>query len=181
MAPIRDLINDEDSSGEDYHSHTNTETSLSSHSSGTSTIQEIASSFPQINQTEVTKLIIQTLTDLGYHKASDSLKKESGLSIESPDINEFINCLKDGEWIQAIERIPNLKLCLDPHMRRLSFIKDDMSTGEEDEDLMKDIEEEEQQIRTLIKFLIQRERFLEKLYSEDESSSASSNQSSASP
>ncbi|KAH3687349.1 hypothetical protein WICPIJ_001693, partial [Wickerhamomyces pijperi] len=66
--------------------------------------------------------------------------------------------------------------------RRLSFIKDDMSTGEEDEDLMKDIEEEEQQqIRTLIKFLIQRERFLEKLYSEDESSSASSNQSSASP
>lgn len=170
MAPIRDLINDDDDdsiSGEGSYSK-NTSSVVTS-STAASSVAEIYTSFPQINHTEVTKLMIQTLTDLGYNTASEALKKESGLNIESPEINDFMGYLNSGEWKLAIKSIPKLKLIPVSHhqhnsRRRKSSIKSEMDSSMKDADEV----EEDEETRTLIKFLIQRERFLEELFSECE-------------
>ncbi|KAK0130189.1 hypothetical protein ONS96_000713 [Cadophora gregata f. sp. sojae] len=50
---------------------------------------------------EVTRILIQSLTDLGYNSAASSLSQESGFNLESPTVAKFRNAVLDGEWSQA--------------------------------------------------------------------------------
>ncbi|KAL2059876.1 hypothetical protein VTL71DRAFT_10031 [Oculimacula yallundae] len=50
---------------------------------------------------EVTRMLIQSLTDLGYNTAASSLSKESGFDLESPTVAKFRNAVLAGEWPQA--------------------------------------------------------------------------------
>lgn len=50
---------------------------------------------------EVTRILIQALTDLDYHNAALSLSQESGYNLESPAVAKFRNAVLQGEWTQA--------------------------------------------------------------------------------
>lgn len=52
---------------------------------------------------EVTRILIQSLTDLGYNGAAASLSQESGYDLESPAVAAFRNAVLHGEWAEAEE------------------------------------------------------------------------------
>ena len=52
---------------------------------------------------EVTRILIQALTDLGYHDAASSLSRESGYDLESAAVAAFRSAVLQGEWTEAEE------------------------------------------------------------------------------
>jgi hypothetical protein len=52
---------------------------------------------------EVSRILIQALTDLGYNGAAASLSQESGFELESPTVAAFRNAVLQGEWAEAEE------------------------------------------------------------------------------
>lgn len=50
---------------------------------------------------EVTRILIQSLTDLGYNGAAAALSQESGYKLESPAVAAFRNAVLQGEWAEA--------------------------------------------------------------------------------
>ncbi|KAK8187225.1 WD repeat-containing protein 26 [Phyllosticta capitalensis] len=50
---------------------------------------------------EVTRILIQGLTDLGYTGAADSLSQESGFQLEGPTVAAFRNAVLQGDWAEA--------------------------------------------------------------------------------
>ncbi|KAK4226515.1 hypothetical protein QBC38DRAFT_227380 [Podospora fimiseda] len=52
---------------------------------------------------EVTRILIQALNDLGYHSAANSVCKESGYEVESPDVASFREAVLSGDWNRAEE------------------------------------------------------------------------------
>jgi hypothetical protein len=52
---------------------------------------------------EVTRILIQSLTDLGYHGAAGALCKESGFQLEGPTVAAFRTSVLNGDWEEAEE------------------------------------------------------------------------------
>ncbi|OBT68889.1 hypothetical protein VE03_02157 [Pseudogymnoascus sp. 23342-1-I1] len=52
---------------------------------------------------EVSRLLIQALSDLGYNASADKLVQESGYDLESPTVAAFRNAVLRGEWADAEE------------------------------------------------------------------------------
>ncbi|KAI1214841.1 WD domain-containing protein [Annulohypoxylon truncatum] len=50
---------------------------------------------------EVTRLLIQALSDMGYQSAAQSVSQESGFELESPMVAAFRNAILDGDWAEA--------------------------------------------------------------------------------
>lgn len=50
---------------------------------------------------EVTRILIQSLHDLGYSDAADSLSRESGYELESPAVAAFRSAVLAGQWAEA--------------------------------------------------------------------------------
>lgn len=50
---------------------------------------------------EVTRLLLQTLSDLGFNGAAGTLSQESGYDLESPSVAAFRNAVIQGEWGEA--------------------------------------------------------------------------------
>ncbi|KAK0652268.1 WD40-repeat-containing domain protein [Cercophora newfieldiana] len=52
---------------------------------------------------EVTRILIQALTDMGYRSAAESVSRDSGYELESPTVAAFRTAVLDGSWAQAEE------------------------------------------------------------------------------
>ncbi|KAI9807101.1 MAG: hypothetical protein M1825_005818 [Sarcosagium campestre] len=50
---------------------------------------------------EVTRILVQSLTDLGYNGAAAALSRESGYDVESTSVAAFRNAVIQGEWAEA--------------------------------------------------------------------------------
>jgi hypothetical protein len=50
---------------------------------------------------EVTRILIQALSDLGYNGAAGTLSQESGYELETPSVAAFRNAVMQGEWAEA--------------------------------------------------------------------------------
>ncbi|KLJ11092.1 hypothetical protein EMPG_13612 [Blastomyces silverae] len=50
---------------------------------------------------EVTRILIQSLHDLGYNEAASTLSRESGFELESPAVASFRSAVLDGRWADA--------------------------------------------------------------------------------
>ena len=50
---------------------------------------------------EVTRILIQSLTDLDYHGAAGMLSRESGFELENPSVAAFRSAIQAGEWAEA--------------------------------------------------------------------------------
>ncbi|KAI5816950.1 WD40-repeat-containing domain protein [Pyronema omphalodes] len=71
---------------------------------------------------EVTRLIIQTLGDMGYNKAADLLQTESGFKLESIEVARFRRAVLGGEWNEAEELLDDLEIDRNPDINALLFI-----------------------------------------------------------
>ena len=49
----------------------------------------------------MTRILIQSLDDLGYHAAASTLTRESGYEVESPAAATFRLAILQGEWAEA--------------------------------------------------------------------------------
>jgi WD repeat-containing protein 26 len=52
---------------------------------------------------EVTRILIQALSDMGYQSAAEIVSRESGHELESPTISAFRKAILNGTWSQAEE------------------------------------------------------------------------------
>lgn len=59
---------------------------------------------------EVTRLVIQTLFDLGFDGIGRSLEAESGCAIESHEVAEFCQAILDGDWGLAEKLLSSVEL-----------------------------------------------------------------------
>ena len=50
---------------------------------------------------EVTRILIQTLSDMGYTSAAESVCLESGFDLESPTVAAFRSAIVEGNWAEA--------------------------------------------------------------------------------
>ncbi|KAK8110861.1 uncharacterized protein PG998_007318 [Apiospora kogelbergensis] len=50
---------------------------------------------------EVTRILIQALSDMGYHTAAESVGRDSGFELESPTVASFRTAILDGAWGDA--------------------------------------------------------------------------------
>ncbi|KAF5246435.1 hypothetical protein FAUST_1315 [Fusarium austroamericanum] len=55
------------------------------------------------NREEVTRLLIQALSDMGYQTAADNVSRESGYELESPTVAGFRSAVLSGSWSKAEE------------------------------------------------------------------------------
>ena len=49
----------------------------------------------------MTRILIQSLADLGYNSAASALSQESGYELESPAVAAFRHAVLQGEWAEA--------------------------------------------------------------------------------
>ncbi len=50
---------------------------------------------------EVTRILIQALSDMGYHAAAESVSHDSGFELESPTVAAFRKAILEGNWSEA--------------------------------------------------------------------------------
>jgi hypothetical protein len=63
----------------------------------------VSTTFYGHDREEVTRILIQSLTDLGYHGAAGALCKESGFQLEGPTVASFRSSVMNGDWAEAEE------------------------------------------------------------------------------
>lgn len=83
--------------------HTNGETngyhSINSHSAAA--VVPNTTPFRGHDREEVTRILLQSLSDLGYRGAAEQLSKESGYQLEIPSVAAFRAAVQLGEWDEA--------------------------------------------------------------------------------
>jgi hypothetical protein len=52
---------------------------------------------------EVTRILIQALSDMGYHNAAQNVSQVSGYELENPTVASFRTAILDGNWAEAEE------------------------------------------------------------------------------
>lgn len=63
--------------------------------------QVVPATFFGHDREEVTRILIQSLTELGYHGAAGALCKESGFQLEGPTVASFRSSVLKGDWVEA--------------------------------------------------------------------------------
>ncbi|KJK75073.1 hypothetical protein H634G_09708 [Metarhizium anisopliae BRIP 53293] len=53
------------------------------------------------NREEVTRILIQALSDMGYQAAAESVSEESGFKLENPTVAAFRSAVLEGSWAEA--------------------------------------------------------------------------------
>lgn len=66
-------------------------------------VKALSSSFFGHDREEVTRILIQSLADLGYSDAAGALVKESGFTLEGPTVAAFRTAVLNGDWAEAEE------------------------------------------------------------------------------
>lgn len=83
------------------HATTNGSTPSQSNGSRVSSPRTIQPDYFGHDREEVTRILIQSLNDLGYHVAAGALSRESGYEVETPTVAAFRNAVLQGEWDEA--------------------------------------------------------------------------------
>lgn len=52
---------------------------------------------------EVTRILIQALSDMGYHTAAENVSQESGYELENATVASFRTAILEGNWAKAEE------------------------------------------------------------------------------
>lgn len=75
----------------------------SSHQNGKQQFRDLVPNTPYFghDREEVTRILIQALSDMGYHSAAQSVSKDSGYELESPTVAAFRTAVIQGSWTEA--------------------------------------------------------------------------------
>jgi WD repeat-containing protein 26 len=68
------------------------------------------SSYQGHDREEVTRILMQALSDMGYHKAASTLESESEYALESQDVSQFKIAVLQGDWRKAERLLLRLSL-----------------------------------------------------------------------
>jgi WD40 repeat protein len=71
------------------------------HGEGAAVVTRNKEPFFGHDREEVTRILLQTLSDLGYRDAAQQLSKESGHELEIPSVAAFRSAVLSGEWDEA--------------------------------------------------------------------------------
>lgn len=71
------------------------------HTNGSQKSRLNSSTYFGHDREEVTRILIQSLYELGYDGAASLLSKESGYQLESPAVATFRNAVLEGRWAEA--------------------------------------------------------------------------------
>ena len=82
----------------------------------------VSTSMPDLDREEVVRLLIQSLDDMGYSKASSQLASESGYATETFDVSNFRSAVLNGEWDGAEALIKRLQLRDHVNMSSVLFL-----------------------------------------------------------
>ncbi|KAI1501118.1 WD40-repeat-containing domain protein [Biscogniauxia marginata] len=63
---------------------------------------------------EVTRILIQALSDMGYHSAAQSVSRDSGFELESETVAAFRNAVVKGSWDEAEQLLSGAAISGDP-------------------------------------------------------------------
>lgn len=74
------------------------------------------------DKSEVSRLILQTLIDLGYSDVASLLGQKSGLSIELPVVTQFRSAILSGDWDVSETLLSNIKLRPTADRKYMSFL-----------------------------------------------------------
>lgn len=134
---------------------------------------KIPTPFHGHDREEVTRILLQSLSDLGYQQAAQHLSKESGYELEIPSVAAFRSAVQTGEWGLAEALLFGLpegaKLSANGetttawHKSRGSheIYRDYLSDGYEGLPLAQGAD------RTMLKFLLRQQKYLELLEQRD--------------
>jgi WD repeat-containing protein 26 len=61
----------------------------------------LSSDYQNHNREEVTRILIQALSDMGYQDAAESVSRDSGCELESPTVAAFRTAVLSGSWMEA--------------------------------------------------------------------------------
>lgn len=86
--------------GSSVSSSTNGTSKVASAVNGSSKVRPSETYFGH-DREEVTRLLLQALTDMGYHSAAQSVSQESGFELENPMVAAFRNAVLGGSWNEA--------------------------------------------------------------------------------
>ncbi|KAI0525339.1 WD40-repeat-containing domain protein [Xylaria bambusicola] len=75
---------------------------LSSSKNGTSKLRNAEKYFNH-DREEVTRILIQALSDMGYHSAAQNVSESSGYELENPTVASFRTAILEGDWVEAEE------------------------------------------------------------------------------
>lgn len=57
--------------------------------------------YENLDREEVTRLLIQALSEMGYKDAAESVGRDSGIDLENPTVAAFKDAVLEGEWTRA--------------------------------------------------------------------------------
>lgn len=74
------------------------------------------------DRSEVTRLVIQALGDLGYTAVAQQLEAQSGLTTESPEVAVFRRAVLAGEWATAEDALRRIELQSPGDVKKIVFL-----------------------------------------------------------
>ncbi|KAF2153410.1 WD40 domain-containing protein [Myriangium duriaei CBS 260.36] len=89
------------SSGSSYTNGSSANGESNGHTAIKATVARPTGRFHGHDREEVTRILIQSLTDLGYHGAANTLSQESGYELENVSVAMFRTAIQEGEWGHA--------------------------------------------------------------------------------
>lgn len=105
LSPVQQRIANGKATNGQAHGRTGSTGSLSpTHTNGHSSMAPVRSmqmDFFGHDREEVTRILIQSLTDIGYHGAAGMLCQESGYELEGPAVAAFRSAVLQGDWAEA--------------------------------------------------------------------------------
>jgi WD40 repeat protein len=71
------------------------------HSNGVSGPKDLPAVWEGHSRAEVTRILVQSLNEMGYHNAARALSLESGFQVEGSLVSSFRNAVLGGDWLQT--------------------------------------------------------------------------------
>ncbi|KAK3704614.1 hypothetical protein LTR37_013713 [Vermiconidia calcicola] len=123
---------------------------------------------------EVTRILLQSLSDLGYGQAAKQLSDESGYELEIPSVAAFRSAVQRGEWEEAEvllfgqeELDGGVMLGNGHHASSPSWRKSRLSSGSQNGFARHGLPLAEGADTTMLKFLLRQQKYLELLENRD--------------
>jgi WD repeat-containing protein 26 len=85
-------------------------------------IDRVAGEYYGHSKKEVTRLVIQTLFDLGFDDVGKRLETESGCAIESLEVAKFRQAILDGDWDMAESLLSSVELQSPTNLDHVKFL-----------------------------------------------------------
>lgn len=143
------------------------------HAAGSVAAERNTAPFHGHDREEVTRILLQSLSDLGYNQAAKQLSDESGFALEIPSVAAFRRAVLHGEWDEAelllfgSDEMDGGVVLGNGHTASPSWRKSRLSFGSQNGFARHGLPLAEGADTTVLKFLLRQQKYLELLENRD--------------